>query len=173
MEKDASMTGATLRPLRRADIAAAEKLQALCYPPPLRDSAEALRSRLDIPDHGCIAALIEDRLAGYILAHPWPSLCPPPVDAVLGAPPAAPRVHYIHDLSVDPAMRGTGLGRALVAVSQDAARQAGLDRSELIAVAGAAPFWRTLGYEAVFADEGLAAKVRAYGKDARYLARSL
>lgn len=167
------MTGATLRPLRPADIAAAEKLQVLCYPPALRDTAAALRSRLDIPGHCCIAALIDDALIGYILAHPWPRLCPPPVDAVLEAPPAAPDIHYVHDLSIDPAMRGTGLGRALVTASQDAARRAGLDRSELVAVAGAAPFWEALGYEAVPTDEQLAAEVRVYGEDARYLARAL
>lgn len=171
------MIDAMLRPLRRADIAAAEKLQALCYPPALRDSAAALRSRLDIAGQCCFAALfaalIDDTLIGYILAHPWPRLCPPPVDTVLGTPPSAPDVHYIHDLSIDPAMRGTGLGRALVTVSQDLARQAGLARSELIAVAGAAPFWHTLGYEAVPTDERLAAKVRAYGEEARYLARPL
>jgi GNAT superfamily N-acetyltransferase len=164
---------ATLRPFVAADLPAAAKLQALCYPPVLREPAAALLSRLAITGHACLAATAGARLVGYILAHPWPGLDPPPVGAVLEQPPAGPLVHYLHDLAIAPARRGTGLGRALVTASQAAARRAGLGRSELIAVAGAVPFWHALGYEAVPADARLAARVRAYGPDARYLARPL
>jgi GNAT superfamily N-acetyltransferase len=162
-----------LRPFVAADLAAAAELQALCYPPALCEPADALLSRLTIAGHACFVATAGARLVGYILAHPWPGLDPPPVGAVLEQPPAGPLVHYLHDLAIAPALRGTGLGRALVTASQAAARQAGLNRSELMAVAGAAPFWHALGYEAVPADARLTAQVRAYGSGARYLARPL
>ncbi|MDZ4318910.1 MAG: GNAT family N-acetyltransferase [Phenylobacterium sp.] len=77
-------------------------------------------------------------------------------------------------LAIAPAARGRGLGRALVARAAEAARDLGLTRGDLVAVQGAAPFWAGLGYEALEPlPPTLAAKVAAYGEDARYMTIAL
>jgi GNAT superfamily N-acetyltransferase len=159
------------RPMRASDLAAAARLQDICYPPALRDSGPALRSRIALRDHCCVVGVAGGDLLGYILAHPWPTMAPPEPDMVLMQPEDGDLIHYVHDLSVDPRWRSSGLGRKLVAMSQAIARRAGLNRSELIAIDGAEPYWRTLGYKPLPIDERIARKVGSYGP-AAYLGRS-
>ena len=88
--------------------------------------------------------------------------------------PAAPsQVLYIHDLAVSPEGRGVGAGRALVDLAFDLASHDGLTTAELIAVEGAAPYWRALGFTEPSIPPALAAKVAAYGPAARWMSRPL
>lgn len=162
-----------IRPMIADDMPEVARLQDIGYAPSLRDSAEALRSRIDLAGHFCWIAVIDDVLIGYILAHPWPSGTPPVPDTILTQPDRDGLVHYIHDLSVDPRSRAGGIGRALVRASQVAALASGLTHSELVAIDGAGPYWRRQGYDDMPIDAALARKLRSYGGSARYLGRDL
>ncbi|HUH89171.1 MAG TPA: GNAT family N-acetyltransferase [Lysobacter sp.] len=169
-----STSGGRLRPFRSADLPAALALQASAYAPALRDSPAAFASRLAIAAGCCRVAERDGELCGYILAHPWPSGMPPAVDTVLDAPPDdADRVLYVHDLSVSSTATGAGFGRRLVDCALDAARRAGLQRAELVAVPGAAQFWQRLGFEALPVAGTLAEQVHGYGREAVYMGRVL
>ena len=151
------------------DLGEVLALQAQGYPAALHDSADAFLSRMALaPALNLVAHQGED-LQAYLISHPWAAGSPPPVDSVL--PTAAPQdCWYVHDLSVAEAARGLGLARRLLIAGRDAALTLGLTRSELIAVEGAAPFWRRQGWSlpAIIAPD-LAAKVGGYGPSAVFM----
>jgi len=161
------------RAMSAVDLAAVAYLQDICYPPALQDSASALRSRIELRGHCCMVAMAGGHMLGYILAYPWPTTTPPKPDTVLTQSEDGELIHYIHDLSVDPRARSSGVGRRLVASSQAMARTLDLARSELIAIDGAGPYWRALAYDALPMDEKLARKVASYGGAALYMGRDL
>lgn len=162
-----------LRPLVPADLAAAEAIQNAVYRPAYREPAEILGSRLAIAPTCCWGAFGPDGLAAYILSHPWPAGAPPAIGVALAPPPSGDN-WFVHDLALGEAARGLGLGRVLVRRAAESARDLGLTRGDLIAVQGAAGFWSRMGYaEPVGLAPALAAKVAAYGPDARYMTAQL
>lgn len=154
--------------LVHGDLAAAMAIQVEAYPPFLRESAEAFASRLNLARSYCLAARQDEVLVAYLLAHGWPSRTPPPIDTVLTAGEPTD-VLFIHDLAVAPAGRGFAIGSRLIASAFQLAAGEGLHRAELIAVTGAAPYWRNLGFAAATVSPRLARKVAAYGPDARWM----
>jgi len=161
-----------VRPLERADLPAALAIQSEAYPAFLIEEEAAFASRLDLPNSYCLTATRDGALVAYLLAHGWRAQSPPPVGAVLTAPELS-EVLFIHDLAVSPAARGSGAGRLLVEHAFQLAAADGVDVAELIAVEGAAPYWRTLGFAEAPTPPELAAKVAAYGADARWMTRYL
>ncbi|MBM3531305.1 MAG: hypothetical protein FJX62_24795 [Alphaproteobacteria bacterium] len=87
--------------------------------------------------------------------------------------PSRPSAYFIHDLTLDPDMRRQGHGRAVVPMLFAAACALGLDRANLIAVEGHAPFWQAAGFAPV-ADPAAQAAVRAkYGQGAVAMTRQI
>lgn len=161
-----------IRPLRPADLADALAIQEASYPAFLREDAPAFLSRLEIDASYCFAATRDGTLIAYILAHGWPSQSPPSVGTILPRR-AAREVLFIHDLAVARAGRGTGVGRRLVAEALRQAASNGLATAELIAVEGAADYWRTLGFGEAPCSPDLAAKLASYGPAARWMTRPI
>ena len=58
----------------------------------------------------------------------------------------SPSTYFIHDLTVDDSVRGTGMGRALVPELFKAARDAGQELLVLVAVNNRGPFWQAAGF---------------------------
>lgn len=162
----------SIRPLVHGDLPAALTIQAACYPAFLREDAAAFASRIDLPASFCLAATRGGVLVAYLLAHGWPGAAPPPIGTVLTQPHAS-EVLFIHDLAVSAQGCGTGIGRTLIATAFEQAAHAGLASAELIAVAGAAGYWRTLGFAEPAVSPSLAAKVAGYGPEARWMRRDL
>lgn len=161
-----------VRHLGTADLSAALAIQSQAYPAFLREDAGAFASRLNVAAPYCLAATRGDALIGYLLAHGWPSQAPPAVGAHL-ATDAPSDVLFIHDLAISSAGRGSGIGRKLVDGACEMAARDGLKMVELIAVEGAANYWRTLGFAQAAAPAALAAKIAAYGPEARWMTREI
>lgn len=165
------MADLVLRPMAPQDLPAVLDLQARGYPPALHDSDAAFLSRMALAPALNLTVWRGDALAGYLVSHPWAAGDPPPVDAVLD-PMTPAECWYVHDLSVAQAAQGLGLARMLLAAGRDAALDLGLTRSELIAVEGAAPFWRRQGWgEPAAIAPSLALKVSGYGPAAVFMTR--
>ncbi|MET3710316.1 GNAT superfamily N-acetyltransferase [Sphingomonas trueperi] len=147
-------------------------LQAQAYPAFLVEPVAAFASRLHVAAPFNLAAERNGALAAYLLAHGWTRESPPPVGAVLD-PATTGDTLYLHDLAVSEAARGTGIGRLLVETALAAAIAAGLNRAELIAIDGAADYWRRLGFAAGSPSRALAAKVAHYGPAAQWMWRAL
>lgn len=164
--------GVVVRPLKPADLPAALAIQSASYPAFLIEDRDAFASRLGVARPYCLAATRKGALVAYLLAHGWPAQSPPPVGARL-APDDPGDVLFIHDLAVSPAGRGLGVGRMLADAAFMLAARDGLRVAELIAVEGAAPYWRGLGFEEGEPGPELVAKVAAYGPDARWMTREI
>lgn len=162
----------SIRPLTRADLPAALALQSENYPPFLVESEVAFASRLDTAAPYCFAATVDGALAGYLLAHGWPAQSPPRLDSVLPGDVTGD-VLFLHDLGVAQSRRGMGIGRKLIEQAFRKAVANGLGMAELVAVEGAAAYWRTLGFVEGDAPPALAAKLAAYGPDARWMRRPI
>lgn len=162
----------SVRRLGRADLPDALAIQAQAYPAFLLEDEKAFASRLDVAAPYCLAAQRGDVLVGYLLAHGWPSQAPPPVGTVL-APDVRGEVLFIHDLAISPAGRGAAVGRALIARAFVLAARDGFRIAELVAVEGAASYWRSLGFIEALASGALATKVAAYGDGACWMTREI
>ena len=167
-----SPLAAIIRSLTESDLSAAIAVQAAVYPTPLLEESEALASRLHLPKSYCLAAVCDGRLTAYLLAHGWPRQSPPPLDSEL-RPERQTEVLYIHDLAVAPLGRGLRLRQRLLQRAFELAVRDKLSDAELIAVEGAAPYWRRLGFIEPEVPGGLRSKVAAYEKSARWMARAL
>lgn len=153
-------------------LAPALVLQSQVYPAFLVEPEEAFASRLRVAAPFNLVIEREGCLLAYLLAHAWPRRSPPAVGTVLASDQDGDTL-YLHDLAVSPAARGTGIGQLLVAHGMALATAAGLERAELIAVEGAADYWRRLGFRAETPPSALADKVAAYGPAARWMWRPL
>ncbi|RTL52924.1 MAG: GNAT family N-acetyltransferase [Bradyrhizobiaceae bacterium] len=138
---------------------------------PEDDAVFAERLRL-YPD-GCHVYASADKIAAYVLSHPWRAFDAPPLNSLLGAIPAAPSTYYIHDLALAPQTRGTGTATWIVSKLAEHAFATRLSAMSLVAVNGSAGFWQRQGF--VRADvPALAEKLRTYRDDgARFMTRTL
>ncbi|MCD9122250.1 GNAT family N-acetyltransferase [Cupriavidus sp. UGS-1] len=172
------MSDFLLRPMAAADLPEVLAVQAQCYRPELIESADALASRLALAPTLCWVAAHADapqRLAAYLLTHPWPRETLPPLDGVLRHDGAADHTltWFIHDMAVAPAGQGQGLAKRLYAKARQHAMQAGLRCSRLIAVQSAARWWQQLGYAPVALVGEAATRLSRYGKGAVVMGREI
>jgi ribosomal protein S18 acetylase RimI-like enzyme len=164
--------GILIRRFRQEELSAALVIQSECYPPFLQEHEKAFASPLEVAQPYCLAALSGKTLVAYLLAHGWPRQSPPAIGAVLTGD-AASEVLFIHDLAVASAGRRRDLGRCLVDHALALAREDGLGMAELIAIEGAADYWRNLGFHTTSPPPALAAKVAAYGAGALWMSRAI
>lgn len=155
------------RALAPKDIPAMVALAAIVHPGFPEDD-DVLAERLALYPQGCFALEDGDLFAGYLLSHPWRAFDPPPLNRLLGALPAVADTYYIHDLALHPAVRGRGAAAPVLA--RIFAATAGYPSQSLVAVNNSGGFWARHGF-AVIEQPRLAAKLSAYGADARYMMR--
>jgi len=162
------MSEIVLRPMAAADLPAVLAVQLQCYGDALLESSEALASRLTLsPDTCWVAVLPGDTLAAYLFTHAWPEASLPPWNGLLARDwdDSETLTWFIHDMAVAPVGRGARLASRLYAEARNAAMNAELTSSRLIAVQSADTYWRRLGYAPMAADVH-AAKLATYGADA-------
>lgn len=162
----------SIEALRQQDIPAALNLQREAYPPTLLEEEDVFLSRINLAASYCFAAKHGEELLGYLLAHGWKRQSPPPLGTVL-VDCARSEVLFIHDLAVSSSSRGLGVGHRLVTRAFELAAQDGLRSAELIAVEGAADYWRRLGFAEGAVSGELSEKLSTYGTLARWMARDI
>jgi ribosomal protein S18 acetylase RimI-like enzyme len=161
-----------VRRLKREDLPAVLAVQSESYPAFLVESEESFASRLDAAAPYCLAATLNGALVGYLIAHGWRSQSPPVLGALLARDPPN-EILFVHDLAVGSAGRGLGIGRKLVAQAFQVAAGNGLHTAELVAVEGAASYWRALGFAEATTSPALASRLAEYGADARLMTRTI
>lgn len=161
-----------IEPLGLQDLAAALNLQQQAYPPFLVEKEAAIISRISLTASYCLVAKHKESLLGYLLAHGWTQQSPPSLGSVLVDNPFI-EVLFIHDLAVSSASRGLGVGQKLILRAFELAAQDGLLSAELIAVGGAADYWRRLGFIKGTLPEELSDKLATYGTHACWMARDI
>lgn len=164
-----------IRPMQPADLAEVLRIQAACFTELVPESEASLAAKLQAaPEHCWVAEGTSTAgLLAYLFALPWRAESPPPLDALECVLPEQPDCLYLHDLSVDPRARGTGLAQALVQRFLERLEASGLDRACLIAVQNSAAFWGRWGFLPSPLGPDLAAKLRSYGPNVDYLERRM
>jgi hypothetical protein len=120
--------------------------------------------RLALAPDSCWVLAEGERVAGYLIAYPWPLGAIPPLDTLLGRLPDDRSAWYLHDLALLPQVQGSG--RAAAGLALLFARAQG--PIALVSVNDSADFWRRHGFVA-----RPAASLSSYGPHAQYMVRSV
>ena len=160
------------RPMRSGDLDAVVRVAAAGFPDHFEDRV-CFENRLALYPRGCFVLASEgEEAVGYLVAYPWVRAAAPALNSLIGALPVRAELIYLHDLAIDPTVRGGGHAAPIVEKLAEQARADGWTEMALVAVNGAAPFWERRGF-VVVESPALAAKLRSYGPDARYMVRRL
>ncbi|RJF83874.1 GNAT family N-acetyltransferase [Azospirillum cavernae] len=126
--------------------------------------------RLALYPAGCRLAERDGVALGYGVMHPGRLGVPPPLDAPLGALPAAADCLYLHDIALLPETRGLGLGASVLDYAHGLAARGGFAWLALTSTPGARSYWDRAGFTPY--DGGgpaLAAKLASYGDGMAYM----
>jgi GNAT superfamily N-acetyltransferase len=153
------------------DLDAVVALAAVGFPDHF-EGRDCFANRLALNPGGCFVLAGAGPALGYLVAYPWPADAAPALNTLIDSIPDDAGVMYLHDLTLDPGLRGSGWSRPIVERLAAEARAAGWPAVTLVAVNDAVPFWERHGFEGVTVP-GLADKLAGYGTDARYMVRRL
>jgi ribosomal protein S18 acetylase RimI-like enzyme len=162
----------SVAPLSLRDLPAALKIQSDAHPAALIENESAFLSRMERATSYCLAAKQGEELLGYLLAHGWKRQSPPSIGATLDDEVPS-EILFIHDLAVASSGRGLGIGRKLITRAFELSAQDGLRTAELIAVEGAADYWRQLGFVTETISDELQATLATYGNFSCWMTRAI
>ena len=166
------LPGLSWRPMTAGDLDAVARIAVVGFPDHF-EGRPCFENRLALNPSGCfVLAAGDGEPQGYLVAYPWGADSAPALNTLIPAIPAEAAVIYLHDLTLLPAVRGSGWSRPVVERLADDVRAAGWTRLALVAVNDATAFWTRHGFAVVEAP-GLAMKLASYGADARYMVRPL
>ncbi|MFF6809277.1 GNAT family N-acetyltransferase [Streptomyces sp. NPDC012403] len=111
----------------------------------LSEGVEALRSRGRSSPGTCFVLESGDRVAGYVLALPYPRLRYPDLTRPEERAYDSRNLH-LHDLVIADDLRGRGLGGRLLRHLTTVAGRSSYERISLVAVGGTESFWSGHGY---------------------------
>lgn len=155
-----------------ADVPAVMAVQAACYGEALCEPVPVLHARLRAAADTCWVAVRDGRVCAYLAAYRSRLGAVTPLNGDF-RPAARADTLYLHDLAVEPAAHGGGLGQRLVDTVVAGGRRDGLAWSALVAVQGAAAFWQRRGWQARDPADVGRWNLQAYGVDACYMVRDL
>lgn len=158
------------RPATPADVPAIATLSNRLLAP-YHEGEDVFADRLALSPEGCLVLADAHGLGGYVVSHPWLRAAPPKLGALLGHLPPDPDCWYLHDVAVDPRLRGGGQVADAVQRIAALSRDAGIDTLALVAVSGADGYWSRLGFRPAMTP-ALAAKLASYGADSVYMERA-
>ncbi|MFI2639875.1 GNAT family N-acetyltransferase [Streptomyces sp. NPDC018610] len=154
-----------VRGIGEADWPAVAALEAEAYADlSLAEGEALLRSRAHASAGTCFVLDLDGRIAGYVLALPYPELRCPDLTRPEQAVHHSSNLH-LHDLVITRPLRRKGLGGRLAGHLTDVARRHGFWTMSLVAVGDKEPFWRSHGYRA----RHEVALPAGYGADAVYM----
>ncbi|WP_406277757.1 GNAT family N-acetyltransferase [Embleya sp. NBC_00896] len=134
----------------------------------LSEERAALESRARASPATCFVLECDRRLAGYVLALPYPMFRYPDPTRREEIAFRSPNLH-LHDLVIAENLRGRGLAKRLLRHLTTTAGSRAHERISLIAVGGSETFWSTNGYKAHHEVE----LPSSYGPNAVYMSRAV
>lgn len=158
-----------IRPMQLEDLESVLQIQAACYSGDIPESAGSLRAKLVAAPLSCFVALADDDVIAYLIAIPWVSIAPPELNAPDCCIPADADCLYLHDLSVHPNARKSGVGRALIDCFFARCAQWQYPQACLVAVQNSGSYWRRFGFQTAPTSAALSAKLASYAHDAEFL----
>ncbi|HEX3018803.1 MAG TPA: GNAT family N-acetyltransferase [Chitinispirillaceae bacterium] len=136
--------------------------------PQLPERAEVLREKVVLYPQGCKKLLVNSKIVGYALAHPWCQNSIPSLDNFLGKLPDYPDCLYLHDIAILKTARGRGAAAHYVAELIKMAKQRSYSKIALVSVYGTTGFWEKHGFSVVNS-ASVEKKLESYGETACYM----
>lgn len=155
------------RPMTADDLDGVVAVARIAFPDH-PEGRPCFAERLALAPDTCFVLARKGRVAGYLIAYPWPLKAIPPLNTLLGGLPERRDAWYLHDLALLPEARGgghagAGLRRLFDRIDAPIA---------LVSVNESAAFWQAQGFAAMNS-QALGAKLSSYGPHARYMVRSV
>lgn len=141
----------TWRPMRVEDIPAVTEIADIVHGE-YTEPATVYAERQSLYPDGCQTFILDGRIAGFLISHPWHRGAVPKIGAMLCALPIEADIYYLHDIALLNAARGSGVGSRATAYVHAQARRAGCSEIHLVAVHGADRFWRAQGFDYIETD---------------------
>lgn len=158
--------------MKADDLAGVVAVAEKSFPDHPEDRA-CFANRLALNPRGCFSLVEADgTVRGYLVSYPWHRFKAPALNVLIDAIPADADSYYLHDLAIDPVVRGGGHTRTVIETLAEQAKADGWAQVSLVAVNNATDFWGRNGFE-VQMPHGMAEKLASYGDDARYMERPL
>ena len=148
------------------DLQEVFKLSDRIHPDLPEDYAIQERRLMLWPD-GCKVLRHNHAIMGYAFAHPILAGHPPSLNTAPFSIPDHADEFYLHDIVVDPALRGFGAASSCVKLLLDEASS--FSTTALVSVYGTVPFWSRFGFEKITLE--MNGKLAAYGADAIFMRR--
>lgn len=144
------------------------QLQAEAYAGTVEpESLDILQSKWHASPETCFVYLHEEKVAGYLLAHPLANAELPKLHhhAATTKVSHSPTL-FIHDLAIAPLHIGKGIGALLLQQLLNTAHSINAQKVMLISLKEAVAFWQKMGFVAnnkpISSDYGLGAKAMSY-----------
>ena len=134
----------------------------------LPERSEVFVEKVSLFPKGCRKLVLDNKVVGYGISHPWMLGSIPPLDDFLKILPLAPGCLYIHDVVVLPVARGCGAAAHYVDYIHGLAVEMGIRALALVSVYGTDLLWGRFGFQTV-RDDGLTRKLASYGSTAKYM----
>ena len=136
------------------------------------EAPEIFAERQTLYPAGTHVLELGEKLAGYVLSHPWRFGSLPALNSPLGEIPTDADTYYLHDLALLPVARRVGAAGFIVdaLIKHAIARQ--FPTMSLVAVNGSQGFWEKRGFEVRDVPE-LYGKLLSYEEAARYMVKPL
>ena len=151
------------------DMPSVEQVAATVHPDYF-ESGEVLAERQALYHDGAYVLEVGERIAGYVLSHPWRFGDAPALNSLLGALPDHADTYYIHDIALLPLARKIGAASQIIEALIKHAIAGGFPSISLVAVNRSSGFWSRFGFEIEDVGE-LTQKLLSYDDDARYMVR--
>ncbi|NTU74261.1 GNAT family N-acetyltransferase [Candidatus Roizmanbacteria bacterium] len=138
----------------------------------LPERPEVFEEKVMLFPQGCRKLVLNHKIVGYGITHPWVLYSIPPLDDFLRALPEPPQCLYIHDVVVLPEARGHRAAELYVDYIKLLAKKMAISSLALVSVYGTDVLWCRYGFQ-VSKDSIIANKLASYGESAKYMVCNL
>lgn len=160
-----------IRTLLRTDLLDVSRIQRECYSQELLESADSFLAKLSVAADSCFIAVRKEMAMGYVIALPALTGEIIALNGVEYSVPARADSLYIHDMAVSLRARKAGVAQYLLDAVFHTAKRHGYQQVSLVAIEGAASYWKRHGFKTVSADKHLHKRLVKYGERARYMSK--
>lgn len=138
------MSEDTIRVLKSADLSAVMAMQERAYVPDLHEPRSLFSSMMDAEGGITLGSVHKGEMRGYLFAYPVQHSRTDFYDGPRAEYDAG--IIYLHDMAIDPAAQGSGIGKALYDAFEAEAKTKGIHTIIANAIDGRLEFWEKQGF---------------------------
>jgi len=134
-------------PMILQDLEGVTEVQKKTFTQNLCEKHSVMLNRFETFGQYFYVAKNENAIIGYMLSFPWRSGHTPINNQNFPTILQAPDCFYIHDITLLPEARGTGLARAMIEKACETGRSLGFKTISLVAVAQSGDYWDKINFQ--------------------------